>query len=57
MFGPAPTCFDGFGREYCATQPFKLSFQNIEGAKDKLLRETGFDLAASLDAGAWGFVK
>jgi len=53
----AVSCFDGFGREHCATQPFKLSFQSIEGAKDKLLRETGFDLAASLDAGAWGFVK
>lgn len=53
----AVSCFDGFGREYCATQPFKVSFQSIEGAKDKLLRETGFDLAASLDASAWGFVK
>lgn len=53
----AVSCFDGFGREHCATQPFKLSFQSVEGARDKLLRETGFDLAASLDAGAWGFVK
>lgn len=52
----AVSCFDGFGREHCATQPFKVSFQSIEGAKDKLLRETGFDLAGPLDAAAWGFV-
>lgn len=52
----AVSCFDGFGREHCATQPFKISFQSIESAKDKLLRETGFDLAGALDAAAWNFV-
>ncbi|WP_322083381.1 hypothetical protein [Burkholderia sp. BCC1972] len=52
----AISCFDGFGREHCAAQPFKISFQSIDAAKDKLLRETGFDLAALLDATAWNFV-
>jgi len=52
----AVSSFDGFGREHCATQPFKISFQNIDGAKEKLLRETGFDLASSLDYPAWSFV-
>lgn len=52
----AVSCFDGFGREHCATQPFKISFQSIEGAKDKLLRGTGFDLADALDDDAWRFV-
>lgn len=52
----AVSCFDGFGREHCATQPFKVTFQNIGGAKDKLLSETGFDLASPLDAGSWVFV-
>ncbi len=52
----AISCFDGFGREHCAAQPFSISFQSIDAAKDKLLRETGFDLAALLDAAAWNFV-
>jgi hypothetical protein len=52
----AVSCFDGFGREHCSTQPFKISFQSIEGAQDKLLWETGFDLTGSLDTVAWGFV-
>ncbi|MDP1968937.1 MAG: hypothetical protein Q8K31_07110 [Burkholderiaceae bacterium] len=52
----AVSSFDGFGREHCGTLPFKISFQSIDGAQDKLLRETGFDLANSLDASAWGFV-
>lgn len=52
----AVSCFDAFGREHCATQPFKISFQSIEAAKDKLVRPTGFDLAAALDGGAWHFV-
>jgi hypothetical protein len=52
----AVSCFDGFGREHCAMQPFKVSFQSIDAAKDKLLRETGFDLAAAIDDNAWCFV-
>lgn len=50
------SCFDGFGREHCSTQPFKISFQNIEAAKEKLLRETGLDLTGPLDYAAWCFV-
>ncbi|CAB3665894.1 hypothetical protein [Achromobacter kerstersii] len=53
----AVSCFDGFGREHCAPKPFKISFQSIDAAKDRLLRETGFDLSASLDAAAWIFVS
>ncbi len=52
----AVSSFDGFGREHCSTQPFKISFQSIDGAKEKLLRETGFDLADPLDSPAWSFV-
>lgn len=52
----AVSCFDGFGREHCAAQPFKFSFQSIEAAKDRLLRETGFNLAAALNVAAWRFV-
>ncbi len=52
----AVSCFDGFGREHCATQPFKISFQSIDGAKDKVLRETGFNLADALDVCDWSFV-
>lgn len=52
----AVSCFDGFGREHCAAKPIKISFQSIDAAKEKLLRETGFDLAGVLDSAAWGFV-
>ncbi len=52
----AVSCFDGFGREHCATQPYKISFQNIDSARDKLLRENGFDLSAGLNAADWKFI-
>lgn len=53
----AVSCFDGFGREHCAKQPCKISFQNIDAAKERLLRETRFDISASLTAGDWKFVS
>ena len=53
----AVSCFDGFGREHCATQPYKISFQNIDAARDKLLREHQFDLSAALTAAEWKFVS
>lgn len=52
----AVSSFDGFGREHCSTLPFKISFQSIDNAKEKLLRETGFDLTASIDSHDWSFV-
>jgi|JRYJ01.1.fsa_nt_gb ribosomal protein L44E len=52
----AVACFDGFGREHCANQPYKISFQNLEAARVKLQREHGLDLATSLSAADWSFV-
>lgn len=52
----AVSCFDGFGREHCALLPYKISFQNIDSARERLQRENGFDLSAGLDAAAWKFV-
>lgn len=49
----AVSCFDGFGREHCASQSFKVSFQNIDAARQKLLRETGLDLSSGLEADQW----
>jgi hypothetical protein len=52
----AVSCFDAFGREHCAAQPYKISFQNIDSARDKLLRENGFNLSAGIAAADWRFV-
>jgi hypothetical protein len=52
----AVSCFDGFGREHCSALPYKISFQNIEGARDKLLKESAPDIAAGLDLARWRFV-
>lgn len=52
----AVSCFDGFGREHCADLPYKISFQNIEGAKEKLLRESGFDISSTMKQPQWAFV-
>jgi hypothetical protein len=49
----AVSCFDGFGREHCADQQYKISFQNIDGAKDKLQREARVDIAAALNKEQW----
>jgi len=53
----AVSCFDGFGREHCANQLYTISFQNIDGAKDKLLREHKFDLSAAVTGADWKFVS
>ncbi len=53
----AVSCFDGFGREQFARLPYKISFQNIEGAKEVMLREIGYDISASMSTGDWGFVR
>lgn len=52
----AVSSFDGFGREHCATQPFKISFQSIDGANEKLLRKLSFHLASHLGSSTWSFV-
>ena len=52
----AVSCFDGFGREHCSGLPHKVFFQNIDGARNKLLAETGFDLAANVCLEDWRFV-
>lgn len=51
----AVSSFDGFGREHCAGQAFKVSFQNIESARDKLQRAIGVDIADGLDVAEWRF--
>jgi hypothetical protein len=48
--------FDGFGREHCAKLPYRLSFQSIDGAKERLQRECGLDISASLANTQWNFV-
>lgn len=52
----AVSCVDGFGREHCAALPFKVSFQNIESARGKLVKEVGVDIALGLDPARWKFV-
>jgi hypothetical protein len=52
----AVSCFDGFGREHCANQPFKISFQSIGAAQNKLLHEAGLDISSGLAANQWRFV-
>lgn len=52
----AVSSFDGFGREHCAGQAFKISFQSIEPAREKLQREAGVDIADGLNAAEWKFV-
>lgn len=52
----AVSCFDGFGREHCASQPFKISFQSIDNAQQKLLREAGIDISSRLNTDQWKFV-
>ena len=52
----AVSCFDGFGREHCSTQPFKISFQSITSAQQKLLTDAGIDISAGVAPGQWAFV-
>lgn len=52
----AVSCFDGFGREHCSDQPYRVSFQNIDNARTKLKEERGPDIAAPLDDEQWRFV-
>ncbi|MBC8505646.1 MAG: hypothetical protein H8D34_12345 [Chloroflexi bacterium] len=51
------SAFDGFGREHCSGLYQKLSFQNIESAKDKLQRDQGLDISDGLSSDEWNFVS
>jgi hypothetical protein len=60
----AVSSFDGFGRETCrvraasSTTPVKaenVSFQNLAGARQKLLDLFGIDLGGSLTSAEWDF--
>ena len=59
------SAFDGFGRECCkvyssnATDPKqvgRISFQNINGAKNRIQNLYGFDFTQSIDNQDWHFV-
>ena len=52
----AISAFDGFGRELCSDLHNKISFQNIEKAKIKLLTKPGIDISFGLDSQDWNFV-
>lgn len=52
----AISTFDGFGREHCSNLNYKISFQSIEVAKNKLLSEEGIDIKSGLGAEEWKFV-
>jgi hypothetical protein len=56
VLGDAVSCFDGFGREHRSALPYKISFQNIEAARDKRLKESAPDIASALDLARWKFV-
>lgn len=53
------SAFDGFGRELCRIQtpPESISFQNIVGARDRLLKAYGFDLSSSVSPDEWESVN
>ncbi len=50
------SAFDGFGREHCSDKYNKISFQNIESARKKLLTDHGIDISSGLDSDQWSFV-
>ncbi len=51
------SAFDGFGREYCGRLGHKVSFQNIDGAREKLLHIANVDIATMMEANDWQFVR
>jgi hypothetical protein len=48
--------FDGFGREICLQKGSDIHFQNISGARRRVLDTFGFDFADSLSADEWDCV-
>jgi hypothetical protein len=45
--------FDGFGRELCSMEDFRISFQNLEGARKNIQERFGFDIAESVTTQQW----
>lgn len=48
--------FDGFAREHCTGLTYKISFQNINAARDKLKKEEECDIASGLSEQQWNFI-
>lgn len=49
------SAFDGYAREHCFDKYKKISFQNIEMARRKVLTDHGVDIASGLDEEQWEF--
>jgi len=52
----AVSVFDGFGRELCANNYPRISFQNLNAAREKLLAQDGFDIAEPFKEEQWLFL-
>ena len=50
------SAFDGYAREHCSDKYNKMSFQNIETARNKILTDYGVDISMGLDDDQWSFV-
>ena len=53
------SCYCSFGRvcrEHCSNLPYKISFQNIEVARDKFLSRENIDITSGLGVDKWNFV-
>lgn len=50
------SAFDGYAREQYSEIQDKVSFQNIEAARNKILTDHGIDLAKRLDQKQWIFI-
>lgn len=50
------SAFDGYAREHCSDKYNKISFQNIETARNKILTDHGIDMSTGLDNDQWSFV-
>ena len=50
------SAFDGYAREHCSKIYNKISFQNIDDARGKLLTDRGVDLSEGLEERQWLFI-
>lgn len=50
------SAFDGYAREHCSEKYNKISFQNIEAARSKVLTDHGVDISKGLDPDQWLFI-
>ena len=50
------SAFDGFGREICLRRCVEVRFQNLVGARRKILEKFHFDFADDLDDSSWARV-